>query len=383
MLLVQNENHLDYSVPYTDINDVVLWQVDNRSLTFVSADGSHNAYAHNLYLISDTILTDLLLSNTPCQFVDPALSSVEDISIGDSSRQVLANRIGGWATSMSSMWPGVPYILQGNISAPVKVEVGGSMRYWSQIHGSTRASAYAAMRSHLFEINRNAEAYSVIYSSPVDYLNPVVLGKVRNSLDLAGAREHVEVVAALMFDLFEMIGSKGCRVAIDPRIAYGVQFQQGDSVAFYIDVAINGLQASQARGVGYVLNNPVPWLVSPEQVGEIASVFKAVGLPVRMQLSFQRNAWSRVATIEDVIVNVPLDTPPTSSDYETLIRKTRRFMDQYLTRRFLREMLGESGDPANTPPPGYPSWQDAALQQRITELMDGRAVQYLGAIRDI
>ena len=384
MLLLQGETPLSLSIPYTSVRDVLLWAVsDSGSASFIAADGSHDSSAHNLYLISNNDLSNALLANSPCQFVDPGLSDVDDPSISDAVRQTIANRIGGWSTSMAAMWPGVEYILQGNIAAPIKVSSGGSMKYWSQIHGSARLAAYSAMRAHLFDINRNAESYSVNYSSPVDYNNPVVLGKVRNSLDLAGAREHVDVVASLMFDMFEMIGGKNCQVAIDPILAYGVQMQSGDPVAFYVDVGINGVPASQARGVGYAFNNPVPWLISPSQVAEIAAVFRSLGIPVRMQLPFHRHAWRRIATTETVVVGTPVDTPSSSPEYEILARETSLFMSQYLMRRFFKEMLGEAGDPAGVPPTGYPSWQNAALKQRITELMDDLAVEYIRAIRGI
>lgn len=384
MLLAQEESPLSLSIPFTTVRDVLLWAVGNsNSASFIAADGSHNSSAHNIYLISDNALSVYLLGGAPIQFIDPGLSDVDNSSVTDAVRQTIANRIGGWSTSMASMWPGAEYILQGNIDAPIRVSSGGSMKYWSQIHGSARLAAYSAMRAHLFDINRNAESYSVNYSSPVDYNNPVVLGRVRNSLDLAGAREHVDVVASLMFDMFEMIGGKDCQVAISPILAYGVQMQSGDPVAFYVDVGINGVPASQARGVGYFQDTPVPWLVSPGQVAEIASVFKSLGIPVRMQLSLVRQSWVTVATNPTVVVNTPVGTPASSPAYELLLRGTSRFMNQYLIRHLIKEKLGEPGDPAGVPPAGYSSWEDETLKQRVAELMDDLAVEYIRAIRGI
>jgi hypothetical protein len=265
----------------------------------------------------------------------------------------------------------------------MKVSVGSSMRYWSQIHGSTRASAYSSLRSQLFEINRNASSYSVNYSCAVDYDNPVVFGKVRNALDVAGVREHVDVSVALMFDIFEMIGSKECRVAISPVLGYGVQMSDGDPVAFYKDAGMNGTPTDQARGVGYTSLGPVPSLVSVGQVSEVASAFRASGLPLRLQLSFDRYRWLLLATADDISVTVPLDTPTSSPEYDILVRQARLFMQQRLSRYFFRKLMGEQGDPANVPPSGYPSWRSAALKQRLREAMDDLAVQYLQAIRGI
>ena len=384
MLLSQGMVALDVEIPYIQINNVILWEVNQtESDLFIASDGTHDDSAHNLYLISHATLTDALIALSPLQFVDPGLSYIGDMSLADSDRQILANRIAGWASSMAAMWPGSKYALQGNISAPMKISVGSSMLYWSQIHGSTRALAYSSLRSQLFEINRNASSYSVNYTCAVNYDNPVVFGRVRNALDVAGVREHVNVSVALMFDMFNMIGSKECRVAISPVLGYGVQMLDGDPVAFYTDAVMNGTPTDQAHGVGYTSFGPVPSLVSVGQVSEVASVFRASGLPLRLQLSFDVHLWLFLATTDDMRVTVPVDTSPSSEEYEVLVRQARLSMHQHLSRYFFRELLGEQGDPANTPPSGYPSWQNPALRQSLQEAMDGLAVQYLQAIRGI
>jgi len=384
MLLSQGMVALDVEIPYIQINNVILWEVNQtESDLFIALDGTHDDSAHNLYLISHAALTGALMALSPLQFVDPGLSYIGDMSLADSDRQILVYRIAGWTNSMAAMWPGRQYALQGNISAPMKVSVGSSMRYWSQIHGSSRALAYSSLLSQLFEINRNASSYSVNYACAVNYDNPVVFGRVRNALDVAGVREHVDVSIALMFDIFDMIGSKECRVAISPVLGYGVQMLDGDPVAFYIDVGMNSISTDQARGIGYTSFGPVPSLVSVGQVSEVASVFRASGLPLRLQLSFDVYLWLLLATADNISVTVPSDTPSSSVQYDELVRQAKLFMQQHLSRYFFRELLGEQGDPANTPPSGYPSWQNPALRQRLQEAMDGLAVQYLQAIRGI
>lgn len=384
MIISPGEGDIVAAVPYVDINNVPLWQVGiANSASFIGSDGSHNSSAQNVYLISDNALSALLLSGSQVQFFDPGLSNVGTMGLPTSDVRALANRVGGWTTSMGSMWPGSVYSLQGNIAAPIRVSSGGSMLYWSQIHGSTRASAYSNLRSQLFEINRNASSYSVLYSSPVDYDNPVVLGKTRNALDIAGAREHVEIHASLLFDIFEMIGSKECRVAINPILGYGVQMSDGDPISFYIDAGINGIPIAECRGIGYTSLGDVPHLISPSQVSEIASVFRNLGLPLRMQFSLNRYNWIFAATRGEIIIDIPTDIPPSDPRYQELLRLTKLFMRQRLARYFFRNLLGEPGDPADTPPSGWTTWRDEDLQQRLFDVMDDLAVQYLQAVRGI
>jgi hypothetical protein len=324
----------------------------------------------------------LIQNNVPFVIFDPALSEVNSQNKSSSSIALLRNRLSCFYQAMDLAWPNKRFILDHNIGTTNYILAGSSYLYWSQVQGSTRQSLYNSVRNNLVNINSGSRQLTANITFDIDASRGDVFGMQSSAAQRFAIREYYTVVRDLMEDVGQVVAVDDRYVYINPIMVAGDQIRRSNPVQFYIDVALSGIDPTESIHMGGLPGQRFPWMVSPDEVGNVAQSFRQMSSKPTFVLDFSAiyDLASR-ATASTRLVTLPLDLEPDHPNYQNLQSQVKNWMDQYLARMFIKYII--SGEISNgvDPPNGFSNWKDELLLSVIDTSIGGLKTDYLNAIR--
>lgn len=324
---------------------------------------------------------DYIQDNVPFIMFDPALSEIDSQNMSSPLISSLRNRISCFEQAMDLSWPNKKFILDHNIGTTNIVSSGSSSLYWSQIQGSTRQSIYNSIRNNLVNINAGSSHLTARVKFDIDASRGDVFGMSSSAAQRFAIREYYTVVRDLMEDVGQVVAVDQRYVYIDPTMIVGDQIRRANALQFYIDIALSGVDPTASTHMGGTPGQKFPWMVSPDEIGYVAQVFRQMSSKPTFVLEIAPEIFISRAIGSTSLVTLPLDLEPGHPDYDRLQNQVEAWMRQYVSRMFVKYILSREISNGVDPPAGFSTWRSEPLFAAIYAAVDELKVEYLNATR--